>query len=98
MKEFAKDFYTSKAWKQTRAAYISSVRGLCEICKRKGKIKPGVIVHHKIHLTPDNINDPDISLNWDNLQLLCRDCHADQHRTTIKRYTIDPLGRVIAKE
>lgn len=33
--------------------------------------RPGAIVHHKEHLTPQNINDPDITLSEDNLELLC---------------------------
>lgn len=45
-------------------------------------IKPGVIVHHKIHLTPENIYDRNIALSWDNLELLCRDCHDKEHEVT----------------
>lgn len=48
--------------------------GLCVRCG-----KPGEIVHHKIYLTPENIGNPDISLNPDNLETLCRDCHALEH-------------------
>lgn len=69
-REFAKTFYKSKAWQKCREGYIASVFGLCEKCQR-----PGYIVHHKIELTPWNINDPAISLGWDNLQYLCLDCH-----------------------
>lgn len=39
----------------------------------------GVIVHHKRELTPQNIDDPMISLNADNLETLCRACHAIAH-------------------
>jgi predicted kinase len=39
----------------------------------------GKEVHHKTFLTPENINDPDITLGWDNLQLLCRPCHNAVH-------------------
>lgn len=45
----------------------------------KGIVKPGIIVHHKVYLTPTNINNPDVTLNWDNLQLLCIDCHNKEH-------------------
>lgn len=55
---------------------------------------PGVIVHHRIHLTPQNITNPMIVLNWNNLELLCRECHAKEHGKE-KRYTIDELGRVM---
>lgn len=40
---------------------------------------PGEIVHHKVHLTPKNIGDPSVSLSFDNLELVCRDCHAAEH-------------------
>ena len=69
-KSFAKAFYGSKAWLQCRASYISKVFGLCERCK-----KPGYILHHKISLTPENINDPYITLNHDLLEYLCLECH-----------------------
>lgn len=95
MKEYAKEFYKSQAWKTTRDAYASHARGLCEICLAKGLYSPGEIVHHKIHITPDNINDPTISLNWDNLELVCRKCHAELHDRRQRRYRIDEAGRVI---
>lgn len=43
--------------------------------------KPAEEVHHKIHLTPQNIGDKSISLNPNNLICLCKDCHFEQHRT-----------------
>lgn len=36
-------------------------------------------MHHRIWLTPENINDPSVSLNFDNLELLCQDCHNKEH-------------------
>lgn len=74
-KEFAKGFYKSTAWIKCKQAYIKSVHGLCERCE-----KPGYIVHHKKHITPNNINDSNITLNWDNLEYLCLDCHNEEHR------------------
>ena len=98
MKEFARYFYSSKAWQHTRTAYAKSKRNLCEVCLSKGIVKPGEIVHHKIHLTPENINDPSITLDWNNLQLVCRDCHAAIHDKRQRRYKIDDYGRVIVRE
>lgn len=74
-KAFAKSFYNSKAWKQTRKSYIASVNGLCEDCLDKGKITPGYILHHTIELTPENIKDPFIALNQNLLMYLCLVCH-----------------------
>ena len=95
MKPFAEQFYKSQAWKHTRDEYMRSQGGLCEICWANGIIKAGEIVHHKVELTPDNINDINIALGWDNLQLVCRECHAKHHDRRQRRYKLDELGRVI---
>ena len=94
--EFTHGFYKTKAWQKTRNAYAKSVGGLCEECLRNGIIKAGEIVHHKQPLTPENINNPNVTLNWNNLELLCRDCHAKMHGA-VKRYKVDEMGRVILK-
>ena len=75
-------FYKSREWKITRAEYFKSQSGLCERCKAQGLIVPADIVHHKIHLTEANYNDPSISLNFDNLECLCIDCHNKAHFRT----------------
>ena len=90
-------FYYTPAWKSCRKAYAKSKGGLCERCLSRGIYKAGEIVHHKLPLTPDTIKDPNIALNWNNLQLLCRDCHAAVHKPG-KRYKVDDLGRVIIRE
>ena len=96
MKDYAKTFYKSAAWLHCRDGYIKSVGGLCERCLAKGLIVPGYIVHHKCYLTPDNINDPDVSLNWLNLEYLCHECHNQEHfkEKFEKRYTILADGSV----
>lgn len=89
--DFAKQFYASKAWAKCRNAYRKKARGLCERCLKQGIYSPGQIVHHKIHLTPDNITDPNIALSFDNLELLCRECHQREHSKQ-QRYRIEPDG------
>lgn len=102
MKEFARAFYQSQAWKKCRTAYAKSRRGLCERCLERGIVRPGVIVHHLVHVTPENVGDPDVVLDWENLQLVCRNCHAELHAGDIyrgrngRRYRIDEYGRVNA--
>ena len=93
-KEFAEAFYNSKAWRDTRKAYSKSVGGLCERCMRKGLYNAGEIVHHKKHITPSNINNADITLSWNNLQLLCRNCHAEVHKAEETRYVFDEYGNI----
>lgn len=47
------------------------------VCERCGGV--GEICHHKKYITQKNINDPNITLNFDNLECLCRDCHGKEH-------------------
>ena len=68
--------------------------GLCERCLKRGLLKAGVIVHHKTHISPENITDEKILLCEDNLELLCRDCHADEHMRVKRRYRVDEDGHV----
>lgn len=96
MKEYARTFYSSKAWRDCRRAYAKSKGGLCERCLSRGIYKPGEIVHHKVYITPENIQDPAVTLSWDNLELVCRDCHAQEHDGLKKRYKVDGMGRVTA--
>lgn len=98
MQDFAAAFYKSKRWQHTRAAYLKSVGGLCERCLKKGLYRPAVIVHHKTYITPETINNPEISLSWSNLEALCRDCHAAEHLSDPRRrYTISEDGSVVLR-
>ena len=94
MRERAK-FYNTQKWKKLRAAYRKSVGGLCERCLACGVIRPGRYVHHKIHLTDDNYSDPELSVSFDNLELLCTECHIKEHDG--HRYTIDVNGNCHTK-
>lgn len=75
---------------------------LCEVCLSKGIYSPAKIVHHKIHLTPENVSDESVALNWDNLQAVCKACHEEIHgycgRKVEKRYAVDENGKVQVRE
>jgi 5-methylcytosine-specific restriction protein A len=81
MKPFAKKFYKSKAWRKCRESYIPKVFAICEQCG-----DPGYILDHIEEITPENINNPEITLNHDNLQYLCTPCH---NKKTFSKY--DPV-------
>lgn len=100
MKDFAEKFYKSKRWQHTARDYAKSVGKLCEPCAARGITVAGEIVHHRIELTPENINDPSITLDWSNLELVCRECHAQRHpkHRHRRRYTVDAQGNVLACE
>lgn len=82
-KDYAKRFYKSRSWTKCRDAYFSMKHGLCERCS-----EPGKIVHHKIYITPENIQNPDVTLSFNNLELLCATCHQHEHH---EKYS--PVGR-----
>ena len=84
-RDFAKDFYNSKAWRDCAKAYKASKFGICERCKQP----KGTIVHHKVYLNEENINDVTVTLNQENLELLCIDCHHAEH---FKKYSSLPDG------
>lgn len=69
--------------------------GMCERCFRRGTLTPATLVHHRRHLTPENISDVDVSLGFGNLQRLCADCHAFVHSTKDEpRVTFNPDGSI----
>ena len=76
-------FYRSSAWLLARQQKIAACNGRCEQC---GAI--GEEVHHKIPLTADNICNPNITLNPDNLIYLCKECHNKEHDRFKRRESI----------
>lgn len=105
--EWAESFYQSKKWKRCKQSYKDQRQlidgGLCEECHEQ----LGFIVHHKILLTPANITDPEVSLNHDNLEFVCKDCHdrfdghGVRHRNKSVMVLFDdngmPIGRIDEK-
>lgn len=67
------------------------------MCERCGQT--GAQVHHKVRLTPANLNDPAVSLNWANLELLCDECHKAEHKKRKKksdrRYAVAEDGALL---
>lgn len=78
-KEYAKLFYKSDKWLQCKKSFIAERRaidgGLCQRCRKRY----GYIVHHRQHITPENITDPMVTLSHTNLEYLCRECHNKEH-------------------
>ena len=93
-KSFAKKLYKSKEWQTVRQIVILNQHGICNRCDN-----PVYEVHHKIYLTAENINDPNITLDTDNLEGLCRDCHMREHDVFAgnSEYTFDDEGNPIKR-
>ena len=83
------EFYNSPAWKKTRKAYKLYRMNMCERCNGIG-----YFVHHKKYITSKNVNDPNITLNFDNLELLCKDCHNKEHFKEEFGYEFDEDGQL----
>lgn len=68
-------FYNSKSWLALRKQKFNDANGLCEKCLAKGIVKIGVEVHHKIPIEKNWSK----RLDYDNLILLCKECHNYSH-------------------
>lgn len=97
MKDWAAFFYKSKQWQRCQAYIIKRDKGLCQDCLSKGRLTPAEEVHHIIPLTPENITDPSITINEENLISLCKKCHKARHGGVELRYEIDSTGKVTIK-
>lgn len=94
MKQWAKQFYNSDAWRQCRETFLQSRGYLCERCSTLDNPIIAKIAHHRTWLTQRNINDPGTSLCYDNLEALCQDCHNKEHHRAAReaRYIMDANG------
>ena len=86
-------FYSSPAWKNLRRYVLKERGGLCEMCLKHGIYKAATLVHHIKPVTAENVNDPEITLNTENLMALCTDCHAAIH--SARRWYFNENGKMI---
>ncbi len=106
-RDFSRAFYKSHQWLNTRKAYMETQLDtpfgiippyMCERCFEDGKLVPAKVVHHKIVLSPMNINNPEVTLAFKNLQRVCQDCHAKLHSGFEEpRVAFDENGNVIRR-
>lgn len=68
-------FYQSNEWQNLRNRKFLDADGMCELCYKNGIKKCGKEVHHIIPIE----EDWNKRLDYDNLILLCSDCHNAQH-------------------
>jgi 5-methylcytosine-specific restriction protein A len=61
-------------WNRVRAQYVKE-HPLCEECLEQGSVTPVEIVHHKLTVR----EHPELRLDMDDLQSLCRVCHGKEH-------------------
>ena len=67
---------------KTAAALVAEFKntyGHCAMCGKPILQKDDLIIHHKMELSDDNVNNTLISLNPDNLECVCFSCHNKVH-------------------
>lgn len=74
-----KTFYKSDRWRnlieRLKLERVTDGQLLCELCGKPIVKAYDCIGHHKIELTPENVDDANISLNPDNIMLIHFKCH-----------------------
>ena len=68
-------FYHSQRWLHKRDVILRRDGYRCQNCKRYGRIREAVTVHHIQHLD----DRPDLALDPQNLVSLCAACHNAAH-------------------
>lgn len=96
---------TSVRWTKLRKRKINS-NPICEICNDNGIITPAEEVHH-ISPVEDAVSTDEMErlmFDYNNLQSLCHDCHANEHarrrshsREEVKNRTSKRTERFIKK-
>lgn len=69
------DFYRSKAWQTKRERILRRDGYLCQECRKYGRRREAVTVHHIKHLE----DHPELALEDSNLVSLCNACHNKAH-------------------
>lgn len=72
-------FYVSDEWQNVRMRLMLERGMICDHCKKLILKKYDAIGHHVNELSMLNVNDPNVSLNLDNLMLVHRSCHDEIH-------------------
>ena len=69
------DFYLSAKWKHKRQTIMRRDGYMCRECRKYGRVREAVEVHHIKHLE----DYPELAYDDSNLVSLCRDCHRKMH-------------------
>ena len=73
--EMNQEFYKTKKWRKKSKDILKRDKFRCQYCKRYGKIREAVLVHHIKHLE----EFPELAYNNENLISLCLECHNKEH-------------------
>lgn len=73
----SRGFYNLHAWRKLRLKALERDHCECQICRYKGsgRIVKAEVVHHLKEVK----QYPELAMQLDNLQSLCRECHENIH-------------------
>src|SRR5690625_5456762 len=96
LKRVCYKIYHTQRWRKLRRYYYGKQHGICERCG-----EPGDIVDHIKEITKENVDDPYVTFNESNLQLLCLSCHNKKtfkkHFAIREGFGFDETGQLIKK-
>ena len=82
-------FYTSKEWRALRVRVLEKYKCSCMMCVQSPKVH-GIVIHVD-HIKPRS-KRPDLSLDFNNLQLLCEACNMGKSNKYSTDYRPDDSG------
>jgi 5-methylcytosine-specific restriction protein A len=95
MRRLRQKAYQSKEWRELRDTYIK-MHPLCEECIKKNIVTPAVDVHHlKTPFSKGTINYT-LLLDMNNLESVCKVCHAEIHNKQQGNFTVQDVLRQLA--
>lgn len=78
MRKLRQSAYNTTAWRKLRETYLKQ-NPLCEECLNLGRVTAASSVHHiKSPFLNGSVNQA-LFLDFDNLESICHDCHAELH-------------------
>ena len=73
------NFYQSKEWKDLRKSIILQRGNICAKCNTVVLDSSKLIGHHIEPITDLNLDDTAVTLNPNNIEIICLDCHNKEH-------------------
>lgn len=77
-RELRQKAYNTTEWRKLRESYLKQ-HPVCEECLNKGKVTPAEDIHHRITPFKNGECNKALFLDYNNLQALCKRCHAEHH-------------------
>ena len=75
-------FYNTREWHELRERKRRAEHFECERCRARGIHSQAYTVHHRKYLR----RFPELAMSYDNLELLCEQCHYEEPRVKNRKF------------